>query len=50
MSEPAREELQAEIAALRTELKQARKQNTMLAEERSILRKATKFFATEMTC
>jgi len=49
VSEPTREELQAEIAALRTELKQVRKQNATLAEERDILRKATKFFATEMT-
>lgn len=34
---------------MRTELKQVRKQNATLAEERDILRKATKFFATEMT-
>lgn len=44
-----REELEAEIAALRTELKAVRKENTTLAAERDILRKATKFFASEMT-
>lgn len=48
VKEPTREQLEAEIAALRTELKQVRKQNATLAEERDILRKATKFFATEM--
>ncbi|GAU70619.1 putative transposase [Streptomyces sp. NBRC 110611] len=44
MSEPSREEeLKAEIAALHTELKQVRKENATLAQERDILRKATKF-------
>ena len=50
VSEPSREEeLKAEIAALRTELKTVRKENATLARERDILRKATKFFASEMT-
>jgi transposase len=43
------DELRAEIAALRTELKTVRKENATLAVERDILRKATKFFASEMT-
>jgi transposase len=43
------DELRAEIAALRTELKAVRKDNATLATERDILRKATKFFASEMT-
>jgi transposase len=50
VSEPTREEeLEAEIAALRAELKQVRKENTTLATERDILRKATKYFAGEMS-
>ncbi|WP_425824739.1 transposase [Streptomyces fractus] len=50
VSEPSREEeLKAEIAALRAELKTVRKENATLATERDILRKATKFFAAEMT-
>jgi transposase len=48
VSEATKEELEAEIAALRTENKDLRKQNATLATERDILRKATKFFATEM--
>jgi len=44
-----REEMEAELASLRAELKQARKENQKLATERDILRKATKFFASEMT-
>lgn len=43
------DELQAENEALRAELKAARKENATLATERDILRKATKFFASEMT-
>jgi transposase len=48
VSEATKEELEAEIAALRAELKQVRKENATLATERDILRKATKFFAAEM--
>jgi transposase len=48
-TEVTREELQAEIAALKGELKAVRKENVTLATERDILRKATKFFAGEMT-
>lgn len=48
VSEAAKEELEAEIAALRAENKDLRKQNATLATERDILRKATKFFAAEM--
>lgn len=48
VSEATREELEAEVAALRAELKTVRKENTTLATERDILRKATKFFAGEM--
>jgi transposase len=48
VSEATKEELEAEIAALRAENKDLRKQNATLATERDILRKATKFFATEM--
>ena len=44
-----REEIEAELVSLRAELKQARKENQKLAIERDILRKATKFFASEMT-
>lgn len=43
------DELRAEIAALRAELKAVRKDNATLATERDILRKATKFSASEMT-
>ncbi|MBX7551656.1 transposase [Streptomyces sp. tea 10] len=46
--EATQQELEAEIAALRAELKTVRKENQKLATERDILRKATKFFATEM--
>ncbi|MFJ9909333.1 IS3 family transposase [Streptomyces sp. NPDC101152] len=45
VSEATKEELEAEIAALRAELKTVRKENQKLATERDILRKATKFFA-----
>lgn len=45
VSEATREELEAEIAALRAELKTVRKENQKLATERDILRKATKSFA-----
>ncbi len=49
VSEPSREEeLQAETAALRTELRTVRKENATLAQERGILRKATKSFASGM--
>jgi transposase len=48
VSKATKEELEAEIAALRAENKDLRKQNATLATERDILRKATKFFATEM--
>jgi transposase len=43
-----REDLEIELAALREQLKDARKENQKLAQERDILRKATKFFAAEM--
>ncbi len=46
---PTAEELQAENEALRRELAAARKEMQKLATERDILRKATKFFAQEMT-
>lgn len=49
VSEATREELEAEIASLRAELKTVRKENPKLATERDILRKATKFLAQEMT-
>ncbi len=48
VSEATKQELEAEIAALRAELKAVRKENQKLAVERDILRKATKFFAAEM--
>jgi transposase len=48
-AEASREELEAEIAALRRENAGLRKDNATLATERDILRKATKFFASEMT-
>lgn len=48
VSEATKEELEAEVAALRAELKAVRKENQKLATERDILRKATKFFAQEM--
>ncbi|MFG2639233.1 transposase [Streptomyces sp. NPDC048362] len=48
VSEATKEELEAEIAALRAENKDLHKQNATLATEQDILRKATKFFATEM--
>lgn len=48
VSEATTQELEGEIAALRAELKTVRKENQKLATERDILRKATKFFATEM--
>lgn len=44
-----REELEAELASARAELKTIRKENQKLSQERDILRKATKFFASEMT-
>ncbi|MEY9997820.1 transposase-like protein [Streptomyces sp. V4I8] len=49
VSKATKEELEAELAALRTELKTVRKENATLAQERDILRKATKFFASEMS-
>lgn len=48
-SPPTAEELQAENAALCRELAAAHKEMRKLATERDILRKATKFFAQEMT-
>lgn len=48
-SPPTAEALQAENEALRRELAAVRKENQKLATERDILRKATKFFAQEMT-
>jgi transposase len=48
VSEATKDEPEAEIAALRAENKDLRKQNATLATERDILRKATKIFATEM--
>ncbi|WP_127356551.1 hypothetical protein [Actinacidiphila soli] len=48
VSERTQEELEAENEAFRAELKAARKENATLATEREILRKATKFFASEM--
>ncbi|WP_374114769.1 transposase [Streptomyces cellostaticus] len=48
VSEATKQELEAEIAALRAELKTVRKENQKLTTERDILRKATEFFATEM--
>ncbi|MFE3638160.1 transposase [Streptomyces sp. NPDC059168] len=48
VSEATKQELEALIAALRAELKTVRKENQKLATERDILRKATKFCATEM--
>jgi transposase len=48
VSERSTEELEAENEALRAELKAVRKENATLATERDILRKATKFFASEM--
>ncbi|MGW2086229.1 IS3 family transposase [Streptomyces sp. NPDC001880] len=44
VSDATKQELEAEIAALRAELKAVRKENQKLAVERDILRKATKFF------
>lgn len=48
VSERTTEELEAEMEALRAKLKAVRKENATLATERDILRKATKFFASEM--
>ena len=48
-AEATREDLEARIKALEAELKAARKDNATLATERDILRKATKFLASEMT-
>lgn len=48
MSKATRQELEAETAALRAELKTVRKENRKPATERDILPKATKLFATEM--
>lgn len=44
-----RVQLEAQIHQLRRELAQAHKENQKLATEREILRKATKYFASEMT-
>ena len=43
------DEMRERIAALEAELKALRKDNQKLAQERDILRKATKFFASEMS-
>lgn len=43
----ADDELAARIKALEAELRAVRKENATLATERDILRKATKFFASE---
>jgi transposase-like protein len=48
-AEATKDELEARIKALEAELKAVRKENATLATERDILRKATKFFASEMT-
>jgi transposase len=45
----ADDELAAKIKALEAELRAVRKENATLVTERDILRKATKFFASEMT-
>lgn len=45
----ADDELAARIKALEAELRAVRKENATLVTERDILRKATKFFASEMT-
>jgi transposase len=45
----AEDELAARIRALEAELRAVRKENATLATERNILRKSTKFFASEMT-
>ncbi|MFF3878900.1 transposase [Streptomyces sp. NPDC001978] len=45
---PTPEQLRAENEALRKELAAVRKENQKLTQERDILRKATKFFASEM--
>ncbi|MFI0242041.1 IS3 family transposase [Streptomyces sp. NPDC016845] len=44
VGEATKQQMEAEIAALRAELKQVRKEKEKLAVERDILRKATKFF------
>jgi len=44
-----REELEAQLAELRTQLQTMRRENQKLSTERDILRQATKFFAQEMT-
>ncbi|MFJ8159030.1 hypothetical protein [Streptomyces sp. NPDC094468] len=49
LSEATKEELEAEIAALRAELKTVRKEDRKPATEGDILCKATKFSAQEMT-
>ncbi|MEY9997266.1 transposase-like protein [Streptomyces sp. V4I8] len=49
VSKATKEELEAELAALRKENAALRKDNATLATERDILRKATKFFAAEMS-
>lgn len=46
---PSLEDLRAENEALRAELRAARKETATVSEERDILRKATKFFAQEMS-
>ncbi|ANZ15388.1 Septum formation initiator [Streptomyces noursei ATCC 11455] len=43
MTKATREELEAEIAALRAELKTMHKENQKLATEQDLLRKATSF-------
>jgi transposase len=47
--EATTEQLKAQIDALRRENTALRKDNATLAQERDILRKATKYFASEMT-
>jgi transposase-like protein len=46
--EASRDDLEDRIHALEAEVRAVRKENATLAQERDILRKATKFFAGEM--
>ena len=47
-TDPGPDQLHAQLAALRRELAQARRENQKLATERDILRAAAQFFAQEM--
>jgi transposase len=47
--ETSRDDLEDRIHALEAEVRAVRKENATLAQERDILRKATKFFAGEMS-